>query len=420
MTKKNNNERLDTPDVLSRVTSVDPAWITGITDGDGGFCVTMGDPKKEGQNPGFRSIYTVSQNRRSAFVLFSIKKYFDNQGSVSTAGGNMGQVKLSARLDMENRIFPFFKMYPPQLPTKARDFEIMVNTHNLYYKNRSNQTGRGPSRKEIENVFLGPPVVDLYKNPNYIAGLIDADGSFTVSMTENKVAPQMLVLTMPQNMSLIEKLVAFYGIGNARYRFKTLTQKEYDKKVEKDSQPKKRQRRRSENNPIPSEKPFHSLPELPPDLQVPNLPDPPNVSQDGVKPGYVKVAQYAVWQISNISDQLKLFQYLGDPSNSLLQTVKADNYAIFVEMVLLWQNKGPDLDFSYPEGDKHRKLLKELKVDSVLDSHLPYNIRQRAEIIQKMLKLKEGLNDYTLTTKERLHMEIAKEFAEEIFTEQTN
>nr|AYQ94867.1 hypothetical protein [Microspora sp. UTEX LB472] len=187
-----------------------PEWIVGFVDGDGGFNLVR-------DSNGFtRFIFSVSQDKRSIHVLYAIKKFF-GCGRVTSAGGNMAEFRVDRKEHLENVIFPFFDQYPLQTVTKKNDKETLFTQWTEFHSQK--QTVENISLYDGPRLNLKNPVNRcLYQTEDWLAGFIDAEGCFIVSMFKNNVRPQLVLGSDEKNLPLLQNLVKHYKIGTVYQR----------------------------------------------------------------------------------------------------------------------------------------------------------------------------------------------------------
>ena len=164
-------------------------WVVGFVDGDGSFLITI-DKKTNFKKYSF----IVTQNERSIDVLYAFQKKF-MCGFISSSGGrgNVYSYRVNNKEDLKKIILPFFKRNPPNTFSKYRDFKILYET--LF-----------PHQKlpDLPNVNI---------SNNWLAGFLDADGCFYVSMTKDYPRPQVLIGVHASNKEILFHIQTFLGFG---------------------------------------------------------------------------------------------------------------------------------------------------------------------------------------------------------------
>lgn len=168
-------------------------WITGFVDGDGCFFI-----QKTAST--IRHKFIISQDKRSVDTLYAIKEKF-KCGSVHKAGKNMMAFEVSSKKSLETIIIPFFKKYPLQTE-KRKDFykfvESITDCNDFY-------------DKQNENFAFSI-------SDEWIAGFIDAEGCFYVSIVNNYPRPQLLIGVPESEKALLFRLQNYFGCGTIRVR----------------------------------------------------------------------------------------------------------------------------------------------------------------------------------------------------------
>lgn len=170
---------------------LNPNWIVGFVDGDGDF--------------GFLNntfYFVVSQDRRSANVLYAIKSFF-KCGSVHKAERNMLEYRVSSKTHLENIIIPFFQKWCLQT-SKKKSFELFVKNFN------PSLNCLNSSQNSIELQHL---------NLEWLIGFIDAEGCFVCSIIKKTIRPQFLIGLNEIDKNILDKLQQYLNCG-VRYKRK--------------------------------------------------------------------------------------------------------------------------------------------------------------------------------------------------------
>ena len=168
-------------------------WITGFVDGDGCFFIQKTQST-------IRHRFIISQDKRSVDTLYALKKKL-KCGSVHKAGKNMMAFEVSSKKSLETLIIPFFKKYPLQTE-KRKDFykfvESITGCNDFYDTQNENFT--------------------FSINDEWLAGFIDAEGCFDVSIVNNYPRPQLLIGAPEKEKALLFFLQNYLGCGTIRVR----------------------------------------------------------------------------------------------------------------------------------------------------------------------------------------------------------
>lgn len=193
-------------------------WITGFVDGDGCFNISeMNKKVKAGDEPIPRFRFIVSQDQRSADVLYALKKHF-GCGTVckSGGGGNMMAYSITNREHLWKRVVPHFVKYPLQTMKRIHFYEFASTLYNYM---------------ESLGEDAGTPVDPLYVSAKYqitagwFRGIVDADGCFSCSISARQCLPRFMLGVQRGEARLLQECQRFLGCGTLHTRkdgFETL------------------------------------------------------------------------------------------------------------------------------------------------------------------------------------------------------
>lgn len=226
---------------LEDSTTFSPMFITGITDGDGNFSVSIiQSPKhKLGWVVQFSYSIVAGANPPNHNMLLSINSYFNNKGTIIyKKGGNCYILKFSNLKDCL-MIKDHFLKYP-LLTSKLNYFliwsqvlDIIVSKKHLTSSglleivNLKAQFNEGLSLKLLEN-FPSATSSKLEYRPNFtkldldwLAGFINADGSFSLGIQKSKehslglrVSPKITITQNNTSLSVLEFIINSLGFGS--------------------------------------------------------------------------------------------------------------------------------------------------------------------------------------------------------------
>lgn len=171
-------------------------WITGFVDGDGCFNIERRQTKGGGTT--VRHRFIVSQDKRSKDVLYALKKAF-KCGSVHKGGSNMFTFQIGDRQNIENIVIPFFKKHPLQTE-KRKSFHLFVES-------LLDCKGFGEEEEEQFSFSI---------NHGWLAGFIDAEGCFSVSIVNNYPRPQLVIGVSEKEKALLVALQTYLQCGVIR------------------------------------------------------------------------------------------------------------------------------------------------------------------------------------------------------------
>lgn len=219
-------------------------FITGITDGDGNFSVSIvqSPNHKLGWVVQFSYSIVAGANPPNYNMLLNINSYFNNTGSiVYKKSGNCYILKFS---NLKNCLIvkEHFLKYP-LLTSKLNDFQLWAKVLDIIVsKNHLNFSGLleivclkaqftgGLSSKLLENF---PSIASLQADkleyvPNltnfdldWLAGFINADGSFSLGIHDSKVhslkkrvSPKITITQNNTSLPVLKFIIDSLGIGS--------------------------------------------------------------------------------------------------------------------------------------------------------------------------------------------------------------
>lgn len=171
-----------------------PWWVTGFTDGDGGFSVT---PQKTTSHLGHKVNleYKVSQKDTSIDVLYAIQDYF-GCGSVviDNRKDNTYKFHVTSLKDILDKVIPHFESYALVTSKKLNflDFKLVANMKRqgshlttegieaiLSIKAKMN---KNRSFDEKWNFMSNNKPISLHRD--WVAGFIDREGTFHIELAQ--------------------------------------------------------------------------------------------------------------------------------------------------------------------------------------------------------------------------------------------
>lgn len=196
-------------------------WLVGFTDGNGNFSITS-----QGDKWGLS--FKLTQSRYNLRVLNFVKKEL-GIGSI-TKDGNKGQYFIRDRKSIESTIIPLFDKYP-LLTTKYFDYVkfkkalVILNNVNLS-KNDKNIKLINIKNSKLDVNYISPawnnvilPLKSVNSltnimNKNWLAGFIEAEGSFYLANKDSYRIVHGFGLTQKLDKIVLEGIRLMLHINN--------------------------------------------------------------------------------------------------------------------------------------------------------------------------------------------------------------
>ena len=179
---------------------LNPNWVTGFTDAEGSFIVTV-FKRKDAKNFTVNASFELGLHSKDIAILYRLKEFF-GVGSVSIRQTrDAASFKVSSISDLKNVIIPHFKKYS-LLTQKKVDFDLWVKIVNLIdskehltiegvnkilelksalNRGLSKSTAEFTSVKALERpLHLVQPSEFKKINPMWLVGFTDGAGSFGI------------------------------------------------------------------------------------------------------------------------------------------------------------------------------------------------------------------------------------------------
>jgi len=215
---------------------LDPSYISGFTDGEGSFILTIIKDNKYKSGWRVTCRFIISLHKKDLMLLVKIKDFF-NTGSIFNTGTDASQFRVESLKGLEN-IINHFNKYPLKTRKQA-DFELFKLAYNLIKdKNHTTKDGllklvalkasmNNGLNNELEITFpdivpILKPEISLSKNiePLWLTGFTDAKGCFSIVIFKSKiskngeVAKLCFILTQSiKDECLIKSLIEYLGCG---------------------------------------------------------------------------------------------------------------------------------------------------------------------------------------------------------------
>jgi hypothetical protein len=218
---------------------LNPWFVTGFTDGDGSFAVSI-TKKKVGIGWKIQPMFTIGLDLKDLDLLVQIKDFFKT-GNIYTSKRGVVYYTVGSVKDIVKYIIPHFDKYP-LVTQKLKDFmlfkEIVLlmekGEHNILpglkkvFSLKVNLNKGLPTAVKEEFPDTLPTVLPEFKlplsfNPNWLAGFITAEGSFYISLYESNKRKAGYAVSLSFSLSqhlkdveLLERLSLFLDCGVVR------------------------------------------------------------------------------------------------------------------------------------------------------------------------------------------------------------
>ena len=218
---------------------LNPWFVTGFTDGDGSFAVSI-TKKKEGIGWKIVPMFTIGLDLKDLDLLVQIKDFFKT-GNICTSKRGVVYYTVSSVKDIVKYIIPHFDKFP-LVTQKLKDFmlfkEIVLLMEKGEHKtlpgllkvfslkvnlNKGLPTAVKEKFPDILPTILPKYITPLNINPNWLAGFITVEGSFNISLYENDKRKAGYAVSLSFSLSqhlkdveLLERLSLFLDSGVVR------------------------------------------------------------------------------------------------------------------------------------------------------------------------------------------------------------
>jgi len=120
---------------------LDPYYVTGFTDGEGCFCVSISPRNFKNVEWEIRPSFSISQNKKSRGVLFRIRDYFGCGSIRVSRKDNTYKYEVRSVGELFSKVVPHFEKYPLQTE-KKRDFYALKKVIEIMH-NKQHTTPEG-------------------------------------------------------------------------------------------------------------------------------------------------------------------------------------------------------------------------------------------------------------------------------------
>ena len=229
---------------LSKYTpsSIEPWFVTGFTDAEGCFTFTLSKTPKNKIGWDLGLCFTINLHDRDQNLLYLIKKYFGNVGTIGKSRGCC-VLKVRSLNSIVTKIIPHFDKYPLATDKRAdyllwKEVVMMMQRgehltveglQSIVNIRASLNKGLSPALQKAfpktvpvsRYIFKEKSFIYAKLHPQWVAGFISGEGSFIVDIRESKSykAGGRVALAFRFNQhirddDLIRSFVDYFGCGS--------------------------------------------------------------------------------------------------------------------------------------------------------------------------------------------------------------
>jgi hypothetical protein len=222
--------------VKDKSTLINPFFITGLTDGEGSFMISVKKSLAYRQHWKVQALFVITLHKKDLELLKRIQSFFGGIGSIDRKGEDILQFRIFSIEQITNIIIPHFDKYQ-LLTQKKADFELFKLVVKIMNQKRHlTQEGleeivnfkasmnKGLS-KDLKEAFPNTgnfprPLVKAQKikDPYWLAGFTSGEGCFYIkqrqSGNDKKIIEVIFIISQhSRDEYLMESLVNYLGSG---------------------------------------------------------------------------------------------------------------------------------------------------------------------------------------------------------------
>lgn len=194
------------------------SWLTGYIDGDGCFNIYTNE-----KNNKITFTFKLGQKENNKQVLYYIKKEL-KAGSVIIDNKGMANFLIRKKKEIKDIVIPLFKKYN-LLTSKEFKFLLFEESFYIYLDKDLTQIEKINKINKIKEIeipynYISKKLLDinLIINKSWVVGFIEAEGSFYITIKEEKRLVHGFGLTQKLDKIILEKIKLILKINsNVRY-----------------------------------------------------------------------------------------------------------------------------------------------------------------------------------------------------------
>jgi len=244
--KKSEGKNISNKNLIMTKEKLNPYWISGYVDSEGSFIFSINKDKRTKFGLSFRARFQIGVHESDKFILYRIKEYFNDVGSVRKNKSYYYYIVDNVK-DIDTVIIPHFEIYPLLTFNKFRSFYLLKECIKItkatksIQENKNKNIGKkigfwnynltkeefvkllsykatfklGFKAKIFDNVdktlnletITIPYSSNLAINPYWLAGFVAGDGSFGCYKRGDKYKNYYCSFRISQNVIDISLLV---------------------------------------------------------------------------------------------------------------------------------------------------------------------------------------------------------------------
>lgn len=229
---------------ISQINLLNPQWITGFTDAEGSFIISISRDKTKKLGFVITCAFMIGLNTTDKLIIEHIKNYFGVGEIYNHSTENICRYKVSNFSDLYNVIIPHFLKYP-LLTQKYVDFQLFCRVLDLIKEKKhlteeglnkivnikaSMNTGITDTLKENFPNVNPISIKNIYKmenqiNENWLLGFINGEACFFISIYKSPKSRLgqaiQLVFKITQHtrdIELLKNIVNYLNCGRVEER----------------------------------------------------------------------------------------------------------------------------------------------------------------------------------------------------------
>jgi len=231
-----NNYKKENNKFFENIYDLNPYWITGYSDGEAAFMFSIRRNKKYKLGWYFRPTYQIGVHESDIFVLYRIKKFFLNVGSIRKVGKYYYYIVDSLK-DIQNIIIPHFNEYLLLSINKYTSFYLLKSCVEVISENPNLNNEQFLELLKYKASFkqgLNVKIFEEYKDikpfnikeityplennitPDWLSGFVAGDGTFGVYRRGGKYKNYNCAFRISQNKidePLLKRISYFLTCG---------------------------------------------------------------------------------------------------------------------------------------------------------------------------------------------------------------